>query len=255
MIALRCAVWCGCWLVLQTASAEPAPAGSYWRQSTWVDPERGFLWYGPQRRTQPPKPLADMGNKELGAALEQLLQAAVEQPTPETVEAYLRAQQVAMERATLFSDVFRRTVWAVPELDYALRGRPVNALALAGWDAGRETARRAASQALAATHGIFFYFRSDCPYCHQLAPIVKEYQRQFGVEVFAISLDGGSLPDFPDARPDNGSARRLALATVPALFLADRRSGALQPLGFGMLSLEDLIQRVHTLTLEPGKEY
>ncbi|MBB3221717.1 conjugal transfer protein TraF [Pseudoduganella umbonata] len=233
---------------------------TYWSRSTWDDPERGFLWYAtPRQPVAPPetlRPMTEMSNKELGEAIERLLNIAVEQQTPETVRSYLLAQQYAMNRASRFSDVFRRTVWASPELDYSLRGRPANALAVAAYDAQRVQARNGTSAALAATHGLFFFFKGDCSYCHQLAPVLNMYQRAYGVEVFPVSLDGGTLPEFPNARRDNGSARKLQVNAVPALFLADKRSGAIQPIGYGLMSLEDIVTRVHTLTrTQPGEEY
>ncbi len=232
----------------------------YWSRSTWTDPDRGFLWYAqpkPAMADVPvPKPLAAMTNKELRAEIDRLLDAAIEVQTPDAVRDYLRVQQYAMDRASRFSDVFRRTVWTTPDLDYGLRARPTNALATAAYDTTRAHRQRESSEGLAATHGLFFFFRSSCPYCHQLAPILKMYEHTYGVEVFAVSLDGGALPDFPGARRDNGAAGKLDVHAVPALFLADKRTGAMQPIGFGMMSLEDIVTRVHVLTrTEPGEEY
>ncbi|TWI69300.1 conjugal transfer pilus assembly protein TraF [Pseudoduganella lurida] len=240
------------------AGAQDSPG--YWSQSTWQDPERGFLWYAPPKAAASPapapKPLAAMTNRELGAEIERMLSVAVETQSVDAVRDYLQVQQFAMDRASRFSDVFRRTVWSHPDLDYSLRGRPTNAMALTAYDAERTQRRQTASAQLAASHGLFFFFRSDCPYCHQLAPILKLYERTYGVEVFAVSLDGGTLPDFPHARADNGMATRLAIGAVPAIYLADKRSGQLQPLGFGVLSLEEIVNRVHVLTQTvPGQEY
>lgn len=249
-----------CLLSALCLAAGAEDRAGYWSRSTWDDPERGFLWYAkPKPPTTPPvvpRPLAEMSNRDLGQEINRLLDAAVERQTPEAVRSYLLAQQYAMERASRFSDVFRRTVWASPELDYSLRGRPANAMAVAGYDAQRAQVRDSTSRELAGTHGLFFFFKGGCAYCHQLAPVLKMYQRAYGIEVFAVSLDGGTLPDFPDARRDNGSARQLKVNAVPALFLADKRSGAIQPVGYGLMSLEDIVTRVHTLTqTQPGEEY
>lgn len=235
---------------------------SYWSGSTWNDPDRGFLWYAPPKpdKPEPEKPkkkaYAQMSNKELGKEIERLLAVAVEKQSPEAVKEYLFLQQYAMDRASSFSDVFRRTVWTTPELDYSLRSRPTNAMAISSYDAQRDGKRTAASDQLAQTHGVFFYFRGDCPYCHQLAPILKMYQRNYGVEVFPVSLDGGTMPEFPNARVDNGSAQNLNVSTVPAVFLADKRTGRIQPLGYGVMSLEEIVNRVYVLTAtQPGQEY
>ena len=65
---------------------------------------------------------------ELRRALEEVRAEAILDPTPAKVTAYLRLQQETLQRAAVFSDAFRRTVWATPELDYTLK-RPVGALA------------------------------------------------------------------------------------------------------------------------------
>jgi conjugal transfer pilus assembly protein TraF len=255
-------------LIVLSAALATLPAHAtgtpptYWGESTWMNPDRGFLWYAPPK---PPskepiprerKAYEQLTNKELGAEIERLLAAAVEKQTPEAVKEYLFLQQYAMDRASRFSDVFRRTVWTTPELDYSLRNRPTNSMALASYDAQRDGKRRAASDQIAKSHGIFFFFRANCAYCHQLAPILKMYQRNFGVEIFPVSLDGGTLRDFPNARLDNGTSKNLNVTSVPAVFLADKRTGNIQPLGYGVMSLEEIVNRVFVLTeTQPGQEY
>lgn len=239
------------------SSDEPA---SYWNNSTWQNPDRGFIWYAPPKANKSPvkpkKTYQQMSNKELGAELERLLAVSVEKQTPESVKEYLYLQQYAMDRASRFSDVFRRTVWTTPDLDYSLRGRPTNALSIAAYDSDRDRKRTVASEQLNQTHGLFFFFRGNCTYCHQLAPILKMYQRNYGVEVFPVSLDGGTLPDYPNAKLDNGASQNLGVTTVPALYLADKRSGKIQPLGFGVMSLEEIVNRVYVMTqTQPGQEY
>lgn len=252
-------------LAAQAADSVSAPATTYWGASTWQDPDRGFLWYAPPKPPKSDKPeqsakakktYQQLTNKELGAEIERLLALAVEKQSPEAVKEYLFLQQYAMDRASSFSDVFRRTVWTTPELDYSLRSRPTNAIALAAYDQQRDGKKAAASDQLAKTHGMFFFFRGNCTYCHQLAPILKMYERQYGVEVFPVSLDGGRMAEFPNAQRDNGMSQNLNVSTVPAVFLADKRSGRLQPVGYGVMSLDELVNRVYVLTsTQPGQEY
>jgi conjugal transfer pilus assembly protein TraF len=65
---------------------------------------------------------------------------------------------------------------------------------------------------------LFFFYRSDCPYCHAFAPTLAAFQARHGIQVVAISVDGGPLPGFPNARPDNGIATTLKVSQVPAVF-------------------------------------
>jgi thiol-disulfide isomerase/thioredoxin len=133
---------------------------------------------------------------------------AIIKPTPENLKAYIVAQEALMDRASVFSDVWRRVIWANPELNYQLRN-PSNNAAIQVRDSQRNKRKGETLAALAKEWGLFFIFRSDCPYCHRLAPTLKFLSEQYGITVFPVSLDGGGLPEFP--RPaagqrDGGSA-------------------------------------------------
>jgi thiol-disulfide isomerase/thioredoxin len=43
---------------------------------------------------------------------------------------------------------------------------------------------------IAREHGLIFFFRSDCPYCHQYAPTLKLLSEMYGIEVLGVSIDG-----------------------------------------------------------------
>jgi conjugative transfer pilus assembly protein TraH len=60
----------------------------------------------------------------------------------------------------------------------------------------------------------------------------------------AISVDGGPMPGFPNARPDNGIATTLKVSQVPAVFLAQPFTGKITPIGFGVLSESQLLERI-----------
>lgn len=97
------------------------------------------------------------------------------------------------------------------------------------------------------THGLIFVFRSDCPFCHRFAPILKRFEQEFGMTVLAVSMDGGTLPEYPDARPDNGIATRLNARSVPALYLTQPAKREIRPVGFGLMSDTELLERIATL--------
>jgi conjugal transfer pilus assembly protein TraF len=102
-------------------------------------------------------------------------------------------------------------------------------------------------ESLSATHGLIFVFRGDCPHCHRFAPILKRFEEAFGFTVLAISLDGRALPEYPNARPDNGMAARLNAAAVPALYLTAPATREITPVGFGVMSMSELVERLAAL--------
>ena len=79
--------------------------------------------------------------REMRRELEEARATAILDPTTQNVAAYLRLQQKTLQRAAAFSDVFRRTVWATPDVDYTLK-RPVGALAKRLWSDERRAGPR-----------------------------------------------------------------------------------------------------------------
>jgi conjugal transfer pilus assembly protein TraF len=99
---------------------------------------------------------------------------------------------------------------------------------------------------------LFFFFRGDCPYCHAFAPTLEAFQARHGIRVVAISVDGGSMPGFPDARRDNGIATTLKVTQVPAIYLAQPFTGTITPIGFGVLSETQLVERIAIVAAAPN---
>jgi conjugal transfer pilus assembly protein TraF len=182
--------------------------------------------------------------------LETLKRVAVMNPTDDNLMAYMRFQRMVMDRSQVFADRWQRLVWREPSLDYASEGRPTNTLAIAAFDERQRDRDTAAVRQLAATHGLVFVFRSDCPFCHRFAPVLKRFAQAHGLTVLAVSLDGGTLPEYPDARPDNGIAARLNARAVPALYLTQPSRREFRPVGFGLMSDTDLLERIAALARE-----
>lgn len=74
-------------------------------------------------------------------------------------------------------------------------------------------------------NGFFVFFsRTDCPYCHDMLPVLKELQEDTGVNVHNASLDAECMPGFPDGKCLTGErsrkpAARLKVRTVPDLLV------------------------------------
>jgi conjugal transfer pilus assembly protein TraF len=235
-----------------TVQVESARPRSYWQEH-----REGWFWYREppaarqSRRTPPTAPQELAAFEAMQRKLENLKRVAVMNPSDENLKAYMRFQRMVMDRSQHFAERWQRLLWQVPELDYSLRGRPTNALAINAFDKRQEDDGRLAVRALAATHGLVFVFRGDCPFCHRFAPILRRFAQEHGLAVLPVSLDGGTLPEFPDARPDNGLAARLDTHTVPALYLTEPRSRSFFPVGFGLMSDAELLERIATLARDP----
>jgi conjugal transfer pilus assembly protein TraF len=230
----------------------------------WGDNRRGWHFYedpvvdAPEGAVSRPEPQAAMPRtparapellefERLQKAVEDYRHIAIMRPTEVNVRRYMELEAKVVARASTFADMAQRVAWATPELDPTLQGRPVNAKALEVFEQQQLSARAQSIDALAHDHVLLFFFRGDCPYCHAFAPTLEAFSTRFGIQVLAISLDGGPMPGFPGARRDNGTAIALNVTQVPALYLAQPFTGNIAPIGFGVLSEAQLLERISTV--------
>lgn len=250
--------------VTALAATNGGDGGDY--PSVWQCNNPKFNWYcddqaeaapAPAQPTAPPKiDVTKMKtSKEVREALETLKDRAVMEPTEDNIKEYIAAQQHVFEKGSVFADTWRRVVWTTPDLDYSLR-RPVNNSAIRTFDSSRGRSEGDHLKGLAREHGLMFFFRSDCPYCHQLAPTLKMLSRQYGIEILPVSLDGKGLPDYPNPKQNTGQAKSLGVQRVPAVFIASRKTGEMAPVGYGVMSEAEIINRIFVLTgTKPGETF
>ena len=194
---------------------------------------------------------------EMRRELEEARATAVLDPSPAHVSEYLRLQQAALQRSAAFSDSFRRTVWATPELDYTLR-RPVGALAKQLWSDERRAARDAALARLGERYGLIYLGDPACAACRVFGPLLRAFAFRHGLDVLAVSMSGEALEGWPDAVPDNGRTEKLGLAgsPLPAVALFDAATRQVLPVGFGVLAEDQFAERIFALTaLEVGRDF
>lgn len=235
------------------------PTGAVAAQpNTPLNVRRGWHFYeDPQQEAPPPPakppaaqpPAADGAAelkmfKQLQKDLEDLRAIAIINPTDANVLRYMELEAKVLKGASNFADVAQRIAWRTPGLDPTAEGRPVNSSAIDVYDQLQAKQRDATLARLSKDHVLMFFFRSDCPYCHAFAPVLKKIEAVYGLQVHAVSLDGGPIPGFAAYRRDNGIARTLNVTQVPAVFLAQPFTGDITLLGLGVLSESQLAERI-----------
>jgi conjugal transfer pilus assembly protein TraF len=193
----------------------------------------------------------------ISAQLDELKAKAILEPTSENLTAYMRYQREQLDRASTFADVWGRAVWQNPDLDYTLE-RPINALGKQTWLAERKADKAATLKALSQRYGVFYFFSSACSACRVFSPIIRSLSDQYGLEVMAVSMDGGPSDTFPRYAVDTGQYERMGLTgrQVPALVLFDTQTRRPIPIGYGLMAADEVMDRIFTLTrTEPGRDY
>lgn len=246
-----------------SASAAGATDSSYWSNR-----QEGWFWYQDPpvpkkpRREAPARPQGgrvstaakDLASfKDFQRRMEEALQMSVINPSDENVLNYLTLWQEAKTKASVFTDVAQAIAWRTPSVNDDFLGvRPTSPAATQAFDRQREGEQTATVAGLARTHGLFFFFRSDCPYCHAMAPMLKQFEAKYGFTVYAVSMDGGGLPDYPRPQRDNGIAARLVAELgippeefqVPFTVLAQPGTREILPVGFGVMTASDMVERI-----------
>ena len=248
------------------ASNDKTPDGLNYQSAFICGDNSKFNWYCDDSNQPQPKKAVTQKDQEQAAVnkldeLKKELKAkrdiAMLEPTPENVKAYIEAQEFVMNMASTFSDTWRRVIWQNPDVNYELK-RPANNAAIKTYNDLRKTNQiQTVTDFNKEGWGLFFFFRSDCPYCHRMAPMLKMFSDTYGITILPISEDGGGLPEYPHPQVDRaGVARQLGLDVVPALILGNIKDHRMIPIASGMISAEDILQRIYVLTqTKPGESY
>ncbi len=225
---------------------------------TWFYCDRPKPKIDPARPVAQPQASAKARLAVITEQLDEMKAAAILDPTPENVSAYVRFQREQLDRSSLFADVWQRALWQDPGLDYTLQ-RPVSTLGKRTWIDARKADRDLVMAQLSQRYGVFYFYASSCGACDVFSPILKAVSDKYGMSVLAVSMDGGPSSVFPNYMVDTGQYERLGLGTdrqVPAVVLFDSVTKRPMPIGFGILSQDEIMERVFQLTqVQPGSDY
>jgi conjugal transfer pilus assembly protein TraF len=256
-----------CPLTAAPASAEEPPLiGAGDKQDSFYCEQRrlGYWFYctrprPPEHDTAIPAPSASATSQldAVTATLRELKARAILEPTPANVTAYIRFQREQLDRASLFSDVWQRAIWQDPDLDYTLQ-RPVSTLGKRQWQDARSSERDTVMGNLSQRYGLFYFFAQSCGACEVMSPIVQGVASTWHITVRAISTDGGPSRHFPNYTVETNQRTRMGLEpkVTPAVVLWDAAKGRAIPVGYGVMSADELQDRIYLLTSkEAGRDY
>jgi conjugal transfer pilus assembly protein TraF len=253
-------------LIVNAHAAEPPLIATGDGQDSFYCAERrlGYWFYcvrpKPSEKPEAPPPHAPSATRQLDAItaeLRELKAKAILEPTPANVTAYIRFQREQLDRASLFSDVWQRAIWQDPELDYTLQ-RPVSTLGKRQWQDARTAERNAAMASLGKRYGLFYFFAQSCGACEVMSPIVQSVASTWHITVRAISTDGGPSRHFPNYTVETNQRARMGLEpkVTPAVVLWDAAKSRAIPIGYGVMSADELQDRIYLLTSkEAGRDY
>ncbi len=189
--------------------------------------------------------------------LDELKARAILEPTEANIIAYVRFQREQLDRASTFSDTWQRALWQNPDIDYTLQ-RPVGTLGKRAWTDNRTADRTRVLATLGQRYGIFYFYAGSCTACDVFAPILRSVADTHRMSVMAVSMDGTPSRQFPGAVVDRGQRARMGVPGTanPALVLFDTQTRQTMPIGFGIMSADEIMERIFVLTnTKVGSDY
>lgn len=223
-------------------------------------------WFYCTRPKLPGKTLAQPQAPEQSAAermasitkqLDELKARAILDPSEANVIAYVRFQREQLDRASTFADTWQRALWQNPDIDYTLQ-RPVSTVGKRAWLDNRKADRDAVLTNLGQRYGLFYFFAQSCGACDLFSPVLRSVADSHRMAVMAISMDGGPSKDFPNYAVDAGQHGRMGLTSnaTPALVLFDTATKRVIPIGYGLMSADEVMDRIFMLTnTKVGSDY
>ncbi|MEI8295902.1 MAG: conjugal transfer protein TraF, partial [Alphaproteobacteria bacterium] len=176
-------------------------------QPFYSDSARGWHWYEPMPIEEPIEPAVKEADEkpaspaasqtesaksatktptEIMAAYRQVLENKLAKawinPTPQNIQNYQVMQKDMMERSSKFSETWMRNVFMRPDLDHTMISPVSHKARHLHLDQQKERLKKTI-QELRHNYGLFFFFSSNCRFCHEFAPIVKAFSETYGWEV------------------------------------------------------------------------
>jgi conjugal transfer pilus assembly protein TraF len=149
-----------------------------------------------------------------------------------------------MNMAERFALMAQKVVLSDPTLDENTR-RPISTYGGHVFDeVARENTLRVAAK-IASMAGVWYFYKSDCPYCRAQNPVLERLQRRIGLAVLPIALDERAMPEAAFARfvPNRGHAQQLGVTQTPTLYLV-RKPNEFVLLSEGLVTDDGLLERI-----------
>lgn len=225
-----------CISILSTASGHAADAEDTSPRFIERKAEGWFFYKDPKEQPPPPpllpqkpapaetKPAQEKNKLEpfsvswLRINMPKLLDAAIDDPTKENVEAYLYAQRTAMDKAQRYAEMTTRVVAADPFLDENNRV-PIATYTKPFFLRNAQAGVTEALKHVASVGGLWVFFDSKCDFCRPQVNTVQKIAKEYGFVTKFISMDGKSLPNIPEFEHNTGQASILNLRITPTTVL------------------------------------
>lgn len=271
---LRSSIVASCLILAVLTGAGMPPAAAQSRQSETIKDkpsmdggryskkEQGWFWYVeepepvPVEIPPPPPPaqtsaspvekkLKPFSAEWIAKKLDETRLVAIDNPTKDNMERYLLLQKLAMDKSEQFALAHRQYASLNPGIDETIQN-PVGGTSRSTMNRARTQAMDDVLHKIGDVAGIWYFFSSECPFCHKQNPVINMLSGVHNLSVLPISLDARSSTDglLPHWRPDRGQAAMLGVQGTPTMYIVNPSTNRIVLLASGVRTLPDLQRRI-----------
>jgi conjugal transfer pilus assembly protein TraF len=177
---------------------------------------------------------------------------AIMYPTASNVRDFAEMNQFMQEKSLAFAQSWQKVNWQNPDIDYSVKNPSAQFARNVATEKAQTDLNRHLSS-LSSEHGLIFFYRSDCPFCHAMSNIITVFAKTFKFDVLPVAIDAKSI-GLPKWVPNKGQYETLmgrfanGDTQVPATFVASKKTKDVALIAVGAISLEELKTRLHALT-------
>ena len=222
----------------------PPKEGWYWYHDPVVTPDKPkqpqdkqqteVLQQAPAAGKYTEKELYDMYPDQFQELLKVRLKTAVQYPTEENVEDYIKIQDIARRKAAAFT----AAVQFVTQKDaarYSMNG--VYPATTPGIEARVQMEQKEIFDTISTArndHAILFFWKPGCGYCEKQVGILKYFTEKYGWQIKPI-----------DITKQTDLASRFNITVTPTLLLIQQGNEKFMPLSVGVISLAEMEQNLY----------
>ena len=210
---------------------------------------RGWYWFEENRKpkenrvdttngSQTPHSSSLEELKEFQEELEGRKASMIMRPTIENTREFIKHQNEMFSKAGKVSQNMREVMLISPELNIA-REIPIS-------NEGVKIRKRAEKakniqllNGLAKRFKLLFFYKSNCLFCKNFAPVIEVFAKRYGFKVASITLDGKNIEKF-SARYDSALIEKFGVTQVPALFIYSEELKIAAPVMAGYGAIDEL---------------
>ncbi|HIP43062.1 MAG TPA: conjugal transfer protein TraF [Aquifex aeolicus] len=175
-------------------------------------------------------------------------------PTEENAKEFLKWQAKYFAHLNKIGTVLRQAYLKYGPQIYPIMGYPESVLIATNYPELRSERFRKVIEKVKDKVGIIYFFSSKCRFCKLQTPLIEKLYRDYGLEVRAVSIDGGLLEtDIPQV-VNPGLAIEFGIRGVPATVVVIANEGEepkFYPIAIGFTPLDQIqAQILRVLILE-----